>query len=85
MGESLLMSAASLLVRMQPAMPTPYRNGYGSSEKEREQMQNTRQILLAEGLPYSKRRASATPVHEGRKSCSCKGADPTPEEACELF
>jgi hypothetical protein len=70
---------------MQPAMPTPYRNGYGSSEKEREQMQNTRQKLLAEELLYCKRRASATPVHEGRKSCSCEGADPTPEEACELF
>ncbi|KAH6625304.1 hypothetical protein C7974DRAFT_455284 [Boeremia exigua] len=34
-GESLLVSAASLLARMQPTMPTPGRNGVGSREKER--------------------------------------------------
>ncbi|KAJ4993323.1 hypothetical protein SVAN01_01298 [Stagonosporopsis vannaccii] len=34
MGASLLVSAASLLARLQPAMPTPCRNGCGSKEKE---------------------------------------------------
>ncbi len=56
LDESLLVSAASLLARLQTAMFTPCRNGCGSREKEGGQTQNLRQELLAERIPCSRSR-----------------------------
>jgi len=62
MGPSLLVSAASPLARLQPAMPTPYRNGCGSKEKKES---SAKDAAVAEEIPCSKRTASARTVHEG--------------------